>query len=141
MKLKLIRHYLGNEYTIGKLYIDDEYFCDTLEDKDRGLRSDMTPEELNKLKIRHETAIPYGTYRIALTWSPKFKRILPRLHSVPGFDGILIHNGNHKDHTSGCILVGINDVVGKVTNSMATLSKLMDMLKKVDDITISIIKK
>jgi hypothetical protein len=50
MKLKLIRKYFRETYTIGELFINDNYFCDTLEDKVRDK------------KIKDVTAIPYGTY-------------------------------------------------------------------------------
>lgn len=105
MKLLLKRIALKDTYTIGKLYIDGVYFCDTLEDAVRDV------------KIKHETAIPKGIYKITLVSSPRFKRILPRLHDVPGFTGILIHRGNTIDDTSGCILVGENKKKGMVLNS------------------------
>lgn len=65
----------------------------------------------------NQTAIPTGNYKIIVNLSPKFKRNLPRLIDVPGFDGILIHRGNTDKDTSGCILIGENKVVGKVINS------------------------
>lgn len=104
-------------YTIGKMYLNNKYFCDTLEDKDRNLTQDMPLPEIKKIKVKHETAIPTGTYRVIVNYSPKFKRMLPRVLNVPGFDGILIHRGNSDKDTSGCILVGNNNIVGKVTNS------------------------
>lgn len=85
MKLELYRKFLGKDYTIGKLFINGEYFCDTLEDTVR-------PEGE---KILGKTAIPYGTYDIILTMSPKFKRILPLLLNVPNFEGVRIHSGNY----------------------------------------------
>ena len=102
MILTLDRKYKLPTYTIGKLYIDGEYFCDTLEDKDRGLTDDMTVSEISKIKIKNETAIPTGTYSITLNIvSPRFsvssfyKQVcngkLPRILNVKGFDGILIH--------------------------------------------------
>jgi hypothetical protein len=96
MELILHRRFLGEEYTIGSLSIDGEYFCDTLEDKDRGLTQSTPLEEIRKIKISHETAIPTGIYRVIVNLSPAKKRMLPRLSDVPGFSGILIHRGNTK---------------------------------------------
>ena len=103
MKLKLKRIYRGNTYTIGRLYIDNEYFCDTLEDKDRGLTSYMSEEEIKSLKVYSETAIPTGTYKIEVTFSRRFKKKMPVLIGVKGFSGIRIHSGNDETHTSGWI--------------------------------------
>ena len=100
MKLKLERLYLKPDYTIGKLYIDGKYFCDTLEDQVRDLAKER--------KIPGRTAIPAGVYEVIVNISPRFRRKLPRLLDVPGFDGILIHRGNTAEDTSGCILVGEN---------------------------------
>jgi len=125
-------------YTIGKMYIDGKYFCDTLEDADRGLHSGMTVSEIAKIKIMHETAIPTGRYNVIVNMSPRFKRMLPRLLDVKGFDGILIHRGNTDKDTSGCILVGENKVVGKVINSTPYEDKLVNMLANQKDISIEI---
>lgn len=91
MKLLLKRIFRGDKYTIGHLYIDGNYYCDVLEDTDRGLSSDMTEEEIQKIKIYGKTAIPKGRYKIEVTYSPKFKRHLPLLIGVKGFSGIRIH--------------------------------------------------
>ena len=122
MKLTLKRIFLGEKYTIGKLYIDGVYFCDTLEDKYR----DLTKEK----KVMHETAIPYGTYKVIVNLSPKFKRELPRLLNVPHFEGVLIHNGLYPSHTSGCILVGENKIKGALINSKPYETKLIQILKQ-----------
>ena len=106
-----------SDYTIGQLFVNGEYFCDTLED------------EIRQVKVMHETAIPAGTYKVTLERSPRFKRILPLLHNVPGFTGILIHSGNTDKHTSGCILVG-KSTGSTLINSLATLEKLMSILQK-----------
>lgn len=106
-----------SDYTIGQLFVNGEYFCDTLED------------EIRQVKVMHETAIPVGTYKVTLERSPRFKRILPLLHNVPGFTGILIHSGNTDKHTSGCILVG-KSTGSTLINSLVTLEKLMSILQK-----------
>lgn len=116
MKLKLKRRFFGDTYTIGTMYIDGVRFCDTLEDKNRDLNHNGKFDNGEK-KVMHQTAIPFGTYKVIVNRSPKFGRDLPRLMNVPNFDGILIHRGNTASDTSGCILVGENKVKGKVINS------------------------
>ncbi len=148
MKLLLKRIALRDTYTIGKLYVDNHYFCDTLEDKVRDLNKDGDLNDAGEGKVAGQTAIPYGTYKVTMdVQSPKFsqrasyawcKGYLPRLLNVPQFDGIMIHSGNTADHSSGCILCGENKVKGKVINSMNTLKRLVGILKGADDITITI---
>lgn len=145
MKLTLKRIAKRDKYTIGRLFIDGVYFSDTIEDKDRGLTQNMKLSEISKIKVKHETAIPSGTYEITLNViSPKFstkqfykdyanKGRVPRLLNVPGFDGILIHSGTDQNSSSGCIIVGENKIVGKVINSQATFKKLYPILRKAKD--------
>jgi len=136
MELKLKRIAKKPSYTIGKMYIDEKYFCDTIEDTDRGLSSTMNEAVIVAKKIKHKTAIPTGKYAIDMrTISPRFgsqafyKDVcggrVPRLQGVKGFDGVLIHCGNTAKDTEGCILVGQNLEVGKVLNSKDTFTKLM----------------
>lgn len=139
MRLKLERLFKSETYTIGRLFIDGEYYCDTLEDKDRNLIQGMPLKLLDKIKVKHETAIPSGEYEVIVNVSPKFKRELPRLLKVPGFDGILIHRGNTDKDTSGCILVGENKVVGKVINSTQYETDLVNKLKEAGSAIIEII--
>ena len=130
------------------MYIDGKYVCDTLEDTDRGLKQSMPLEEIKKKKIYGKTAIPTGTYKVTMNVvSPRFKNRawakpyggkLPRLLDVPGYEGVLIHPGNSAEDSTACLLVGINSVVGKVMNSQATFKKVMAILTKGTDITITI---
>lgn len=130
MRILLQRHALKAGYTIGRMEINGRYFCDTLEDTDRGLRESMTEDEIAALKVKGATAIPIGTYRIDMqTRSPRFGRVLPRLVSVKGYSGVLIHSGNTAADTEGCILVGENRERGKVLNSRATLEHLLVFLR------------
>ena len=138
MKLLLRRLYRKDTYIIGKLYIDGEYFCDVVEDRDRGLTQDMPLSEIKKIKVMHETAIPYGTYKVVLSYSPRFKRILPAILNVPGFEGIRIHNGKNSGSSSGCLIVGRNTIKGGVTSSKEYMEKLIDILKKANTIEIKI---
>jgi hypothetical protein len=94
MELRLERKYRNNNYCIDKLCINGKYFSDALEDPDRGLTNIMSLEEIKKIKIKGNTCIPYGTYNITITYSPRFKKNLPLLNNVKGFDGIRIHSGN-----------------------------------------------
>ena len=136
MELLVKRVAKKDNYTIGKLYIDGVYFADTLEDCDRGLTQDMPLEEIKAKKVYGKTAIPKGTYKVYMNVvSPKFKDRswakpyggkLPRLLNVPNYEGVLIHVGNTAEDTSGCLLVGINDSQGRISNSQATFKKLMD---------------
>jgi hypothetical protein len=138
MKLTLKRIAKKPAYTIGRLYIEDLYFCDTIEDIDRGLRQDMPLSEIRKIKVKDKTAIPAGTYQMVVNMSPSKKRLLPRLLDVPGFEGILIHRGNTENDSSGCIIVGENKAVGKVINSTGYELKLVEYLKNAREITIEI---
>lgn len=140
MKLLLRRIFKGPEYTIGKLFINSVYECDTLEDQDRGLTNQMSLEEIKAKKVYGVTAIPTGTYSINMTtvspkfkdraWAKPYKGILPRLENVKGYEGVLIHVGNKAEDTLGCILVGENKVKGQVINSTATFYELMTVLLK-----------
>lgn len=119
MLLTLKRTYKGPEYTIGKLFINGKYFCDTLEDAVR------------EIKIPNETAIPFGTYEVIISYSPRFKKNLPLLLNVPNFEGVRIHSGNSHKDSSGCILLGFNKAKGKVLDSRVTFTKLMNKLKPI----------
>ena len=139
MKLELKRIALRDTYTIGKLYINGKYFCDTLEDKVRDLNKDGDLNDVGEGKVMHETAIPYGTYSVIMNMSNRFKRVMPLLLNVPHFAGIRIHSGNKASHSSGCILVGVNSVKGGLTESKKYEKLLYDYLlkEKVSTITIS----
>lgn len=135
MQLTLERKWKKDAYTIGKLYVNGEFFSNTLEDKDRGLTSSMTLEEINKKKIYGQTAIPSGTYEVKMTysnrfnsraWGKKYGGKVPELLNVKGFGGVRIHPGNKAADTLGCILVGKNSAVGMVTNSQTYYFKLLD---------------
>jgi hypothetical protein len=138
MKILVKRISFKKGYTVGKMYLDGVYFCDTIEDEYRGLKQTMPLAEIKQIKVMHKTAIPSGIYDVTVNMSPAKKRMLPRLLNVPGFDGILIHRGNTADDSSGCIIIGENKVVGKVINSTEYENRLVDILKKESKITIEI---
>ena len=126
MKVLVKRIYKGDTYTIGRMFIDGQYVCDTLEDPVRILNE-------YEDKVYGKTAIPEGVYQVKLTYSPRFKKILPEILNVQFFSGIRIHAGNTAEDSEGCILVGENKVKGKVINSKKTLEKLMKILKSAQD--------
>ena len=143
MNLTLNRIFRGPDYTIGKLYIDGHYFCDTLEDPVRTLPASCPNTSEGILcacpeKVYARTAIPAGTYKVTMQFSPRFKRVLPLMNDVPHFLGVLIHSGNDPGDTAGCILVGHNKVKGKVLESRAVSDKLNALLEKENEMTITI---
>ena len=144
MKLEIERRWKKETYTIGRLYVDGVFFCNTLEDKCRGLKQTDSIFFIKQRKVYGETAIPSGTYTVAMNvTSPKYASIawywqlcqgkMPRLLNVPGFEGILVHPGNDPTQTLGCLLVGKNTKVGQLTESKATFKALYKEMKKAYD--------
>lgn len=150
LTLRRIKMKPGKQYQIGHLYVDGIYMCDTIEDIDRGLTADMPLQLIMKIKVKKQTAIPRGKYRVLMNRvSPKFsakpyywqfcRGKVPYLVNVPGFEGILIHMGATQNSSAGCIIVGMNTVVGRVTSSQECFEKLYKkMLTANDDIWIEI---
>ena len=149
MILTLKRIYTCSTYTIGHLYVDGSYICDTIEDTDRMLDNNMPMEQILSIKVKNETAIPTGRYKVLMNVvSPKYSKSdyymricngkVPRLESVPGFSGILYHKGNRAKDTSGCIIVGYNKIKGQVVESKRAFENLYYKLKAAYDIGQSI---
>ena len=136
MHLRLKRTDFTPISTIGELFIDDTFYCYTLEDTMR----EISGQAVKEWKIPGETAIPIGTYEIILTTSPRFKKILPRLMNVSGYEGVLIHAGNTSKDTEGCILVGLKKEKNTVTSSRIALEGLITRLSntKNEKITIAV---
>lgn len=140
MEILVERKWRKTDYTIGRLYINGEYFSNTLEDTDRNLYSFMSEYHIGTQKIYARTAIPYGTYVVRMDIvSPKYSQIkwyhenchggrMPRIMDVKGFSGALIHPGNSAEDSAGCILCGKNTQVGRLTESKATFKKLYDRM-------------
>lgn len=133
--LRIVRKWNRPDYCIGKLYLDNKYVCDTLEDTDRGLHQQMSEAEIKAKKVYGKTAIPVGTYKVDMTTSPKFanrvwgKRYngkVPQLLNVPGFSGVRIHPLNTAEDSLGCIGLGENKIKGKIINSTITYYKVLD---------------
>ena len=138
MEIKVKRIALKATYTIGKLYIDGQYVCDTLEphvaDVNKNGRFDGS-----EVKVKGKTAIPFGKYKVSMAiksprfsnfakypWAKPYDGCLPRLKNVNGFEGVLIHVGNTPRDTLGCVLVGYNTIKGQLTNSRKAFATLMD---------------
>jgi len=141
MYLQLVRESFTNKSTEGKLFINGEFECYTLEDKDRFLEVNTIEQ-----KIYAETAIPRGKYNVRLTRSPRFKTVLPLLDDVPFFEGIRIHSGNKPEDSEGCILVGStnsredDDWIGGSKIALKSLiSKLQEAVDRKEEITIEIV--
>ena len=144
MRINIDRLWPKETYTVGLLYVDGVRLCETLEDKDRGLRQEDDLSTIRSVKVYGETAIPAGTYKVAMdVVSPKYSAVkwykdlcggkMPRLLGVPGFEGILVHPGNTALDSYGCILVGRNTKVGQLTESKATFQKLYRKMKAAYD--------
>ncbi len=144
MRLKVIRKYKKDTYTIGQLLVDGAFFCNTLEDKDRGLTQDTALPIIKAAKLYGETAIPSGVYDIDMeTRSPKYSQVawykqlnkgyMPTVENVPGFTRILLHPGNTPLDTNGCILVGENKAKGRLLNSRDTFARLYKLMKDAHD--------
>ena len=154
MNLRVERRWKKDTYTIGVLFVDGVRFCETLEDKDRGLKQTDPLSVIKARKVYQETAIPTGVYEVAMNVvSPKYSASawywklcqgkVPRLVDVPGWEGVLIHTGNNALQTAGCLLTGRNTKVGQLTESKATYEKLYKKMKAAYDrgekITIQIV--
>ena len=128
MHLKLVRDILMPNFTLGILYVDDQFQCYTCEDTVRG---DGDPATVAQWKQWGITAIPYGTYPVDMRYSPHFGKDMAHVENVPGFTEIMIHNGNTTKDTDGCVLVGTmrDNNAGSVQNSILALEDLMKHLQ------------
>lgn len=122
MEILSIRDTFGTA-TLGKLLVNGNYTCETLEDQDRKL-------ETGGVKILKETAIPRGTYVVTVDMSTRFGKLLPRLLDVPQFTGVRIHPGNGVGDTEGCILVGTGRLGKTVTDSRKAFNILFSLITK-----------
>jgi hypothetical protein len=132
MKLKLNRKWFTEKSTCGILYVNDKFFCYTLEDVVRPAGE----------KVNGKTAIPWGTYQVVVTFSNHFQKPLPLLINVPNFVGVRIHAGNNSEATEGCVLVGMTHSSNWLGSSRAAMDNLMAKLDeaydKGEDISIEI---
>lgn len=150
MEIKVDRKWKKEKYTIGRLYIDGEFICNTIEDTDRGLTQSMSEEEIKSKKIYGQTAIPTGRYKVLMdVVSPKFsqkefymnvcKGKVPRLEGIKGFSGVLIHSAATADNVEGCIGIGFNTEIGRLTSIKEAFEKVYSKLSSSkEDIWITI---
>lgn len=135
MEIKIDRKWKKPTYTISNVFVDGKRFgdgktyCNSLEDADRGLTSDMTVDEIKKKKVYGKTAIPRGEYVVTMTYSSKYKRVMPLVNDVKGFDGIRLHSLNKAEESLGCIGFGKNDKVGWISNSRYWTGLIEDKIK------------
>ena len=129
MELKLKRDLKNNIFTLGKLFIDGVLFCYTVEDKDRDINNDGDLDDAGEAKVYGETAIPKGTYKVILSVSNRFKKLMPEVLNVKGFEGIRIHAGNSAIDSHGCIIVGTVRTPNGVGLSRDCFIRLMKRLE------------
>lgn len=126
---------------IGNLFFNGIWFCYILEDTVRELKDlngDKDFDDKGEGKVYGETAIPTGTYKVAVNMSNKFKKLLPLLINVQGYEGVRIHSGNTEIDSLGCLIVGLKTDGKKVLDSRLALDELMKRLKTFDEIEIII---
>ena len=156
MLIKVERKARKSAYTVGKVSIDGKAFCDSLEDTDRGATQVMPfvstggnkgywvkPDGTHIDKVPGKTAIPTGRYDACSYYWPKFKSYVVQLLRVPGFTGILMHNGMTADHSEGCVLLGKNNVVGRLDGDRiymdALAARVMAAEKRGEKIAVQIL--
>lgn len=106
--------------THGVVFVDDRYFGWSLEDEIR----EVPGQPVARWKVAGQTAIPAGTYPVAVTFSPRFQRLLPEVGNVPGFSSIRIHPGNRVNDTEGCLLIGYGRKPGAIEQSRVACDEL-----------------
>ena len=156
MNIKVERKARKSRYTIGKVYVDGKYFCDSLEDTDRGVTQLMPfvstggikgywvkPDGSRVEKVCGKTAIPTGIYDACSYYWPKFGSYVVQLLRVGGFTGILLHNGMIEDNTEGCVLLGKNNVVGRLDGSRiymdALAARVLACEKRGERVTVEVV--
>ena len=133
MKIEIRRRWKKDSYTIGELYVNGVFRCNTLEPQDRGFKSSMSSMSIHEAKVPGKTAIPTGTYVCHMHWMVKRKKMRPQLMDVPGFFGIFIHEGNTVGDTRGCILLGENTSKGFLSSSKKHVIALSEAITDCDD--------
>lgn len=142
MEITLDRAWKKDGYTISRLFINGERVCEALEDTDRGLKQSMSLDEIKKLKIYGKTAIPSGRYKVVMSYSPKFKKVLPEVLDIVGYSNVRIHAGNTAKDTLGCILPGLNVRKGAVLYSTkwtnVIISEISSAIKRGEEVWLNI---
>lgn len=134
MELTLVRDIFGPDYTLGKLYADGSFLCYTVEDAVREIEG----EPVAAWKIPGKTAIPYGRYKVIITFSNKFQKLLPLIVDVPGYTGVRFHALNYAEESDGCIGPGMTRMDRGVANSRLAMSILHPMIQEAKETWLSI---
>ena len=141
MDLLVKRQIKSENSTIGQFFVNGQFFSYCLEPVDRGLTSDMSLDQISRIKVQNKTAIPTGKYKVTKYFSPKHNTEVPLLNSVPGFAFVEIHCGNFPRDTDACTLLGSSYTTDMVENSQATIDKFyplfFDALSKGEEIWIT----
>lgn len=146
MEIKLTREHFNDICTIGSLTIEgDDIHLFTIEDVDRKLTQTDDLATIKDIKVFGKTAIPYGRYEVVMTFSNRFKQLMPLLLNVPGFEGVRIHAGNTDKDTEGCLLVGyqkdvVNNRILQSRPAIAELYMLINEAIKTQKVYITICK-
>lgn len=132
---KIQRSIFTEKSSIGYWSIDGIFQCFTLEDKDREPLPWAQPQAVSNWKVAGTTAIPRGKYKLELTFSQRFQRVMPQIIAVPGFTGIRVHSGNRPEDTEGCVIVGqdLGEIPDQVLNSKPAFAKLFEIIKNGGD--------
>jgi hypothetical protein len=128
-KFSLIRKYFTEYSTIGELFLDNQFVCFVLEDKDRMLDNGWDLDRITREKVHGRTAIPTGEYKIEWTFSDRFQKAMPILLNVKGYAGVRIHSGNTPEHTLGCLIPGMKMSTDNVSESKVATMKLWNIIK------------
>ena len=130
LREQTIRNPSGENFTLGRMYLDNVFFCQTCEDEDRFI------EKGGVEKVNGRTAIPRGKYRLVTSFSNRFQRVLPELLGVPGFSGIRIHGGNRAEDSLGCILVGKVRTATGIAQCADMVSRVISQIDSADELGI-----
>lgn len=126
--LSLTRVQKDSDVTIGELKIGLLHICWVLEDPVR----ELPGVSVEDWKIKGETAIPVGKYKIERTFSNRFQHTTPQLMDVPGFQGIRIHPGNTTEDTEGCLLPGLERRSNSVGSSQLAYREILKWLDTIE---------
>lgn len=133
MDIVVKRFLLDKKFTVANLYIDKKFCCNTIEDRDRNLNYLMSVDDILSKKVYSETAIPTGIYKVIIDYSNKYKRNMPHILNVKGFDAIRIHSGNFATDSCGCLLCGEFNGKDAVVNSREITKGLQNLIQKAID--------
>lgn len=128
MILELRRDEFPASHNWGVFFVDGRLLGQTLEDEDRFL------ETGEREKVHGKTAIPRGRYKVTVTFSNRFQKLMPLVHDVPGFDGVRIHGGNSEANTEGCPLLGQRRTATGIADCAGVNERLMNYLEAAEDI-------